>query len=58
MEMIHISGVIKYNYRLTWNVSRPYSGKIPSSRFISSNRKSTSNLLQRKRTSTVKRRTY
>jgi len=67
MEMIHISGVIKYNYRLTWTVSRAYSGRIPSRRFVSSKRKSTTDLLPRKsttdllprkRTSTLKRRTY
>ena len=57
-ELIHISGVIKYDFRLTSYMSRPYSGKTPSRKFISSSRKSTNNLLSRKRTSTMKRRTY
>ena len=63
-ELIHISGVIKYDFRLSWNVTRPYSGKKSSRKFNSSVRKRNTtetknkNPISRKRSSTFKRYSY
>lgn len=63
-ELIHISGVIKYDFRLSWNVTRPYSGKKSSRRFTSSVRRRNTtetknkNPISRKRSSTFKRHSY
>ena len=62
-ELIHISGIIKYDFRLSWNVLRPYSGK-KSREITSSVRKRNTtenknkNPLSRKKSSTFKRNTY
>jgi hypothetical protein len=64
LELIHISGVIMYDFKLTWIVSRPYSGKTPSRRYSSTSykRKSTdykNNFIFRKKKSlSVTRKTY
>jgi hypothetical protein len=63
-ELIHISGIIKYNFKLTWNVSRSYSGKKSSRRFTSSIRRRNTtenkinNPLSRKKSLTFKRHSY